>query len=228
MLTKKLVAVLAGLVVLGFVVSAGGDDEKKEHKAILNAVNRVNGALGGILATEQGILANLGHLLTGLDDIVVKLDGLFTQGEGIDLCAAPDLVPLPLPGSTDPTGFCRIDVGPPVRLHVLVHNQGGKPAGPSQTRVMFRVTPDVAVQIPCVASFQPSTAKCAERDVPTQGLGGFLETNVVMDIPDGCFGFFGADDRNCKFKIAVDANDDVKESNEVNNNAAGECIAGIL
>ena len=205
MLTKKLVAVLAGLVVLGFVVSAGGDDEKKEHKAILNAVNRVNGQL-------DGILANLGHLLTGLDDIVVKLDGLIGVVDPIkETCTKPDLVPLPVPGG----GFCRVDSQG--RLHVLVRNQGGGGAVATTTSVLFR-TPSGTGGAFCGAG-------CAEKDIATQVLAGFSGIDLPMDIPAGCFDA----DLKCQFKIAVNStNAETTESDYTNNNAAGECIAGIL
>jgi hypothetical protein len=145
-----------------------------------------------------------------LDDIRVKLDGLLVQGEE-NICAAPDLVPLPLPGG----GFCRIDAQG--KLHVVVHNQGGAAAGPSQTLVVFRTA-------------------SGEQDlfVDTDPLAGFTGTDLAIDIPDGCFGgFFGADDNNvCKFQILVDAKigsavGAVLESNELNNTAAGAC-QGLL
>lgn len=188
MLTKKFVAVLAGLVVLASMVSAGGDPNENSIPAILK------------------------NILAELANINAKLEVL----------QAPDLVPIAAATSSHPEGdFCRGRIDPQGRLHVFVFNQDAGIAGPSQTQVYFRV-PDDKVQKPC-------GAKCTQVDVPTPTVTGRNIIDLVIDIPEGCFGSaFGPDDiNNCQFKIAVDATNAAMESNELNNNAGGAC-QGLL
>lgn len=123
MLTKKFVAVLAVLVVLAFVVSAGGD------------------------SGEKGIPAILNKILAELNSIHIKLDNLVNALP----VKPPDLKPNPWfhhqnPEPTPPD-FCRIlEDG---RLWVSVCNHGAGPAGPSVTEVYFRVPPGTPVQKSC-------------------------------------------------------------------------------
>ncbi len=162
---------------------------------------------------ENSVPAILKNILAELANINAKLEVL----------QVPDLVPLAPATSSHPEGdFCRGRIDPQGRLHVFVYNQGAGIAGPSQTQVFFRVPPDVPVQKSCGAG-------CAQVDVATPGLNSPGIIDLVIGIPEGCFGSaFGPDDiNNCQFKIAVDATNAVMESNELNNNAGGAC-QGLL
>jgi len=185
MLTKKFVAVLAGLVVLAFVVSAGGDPNKGD---------------------EKGIPAILANILTELQSIHVKLDGLVNTLPP----KPPDLIPQPW-GTSAPALFCK-DGSP----FVQVCNRGAGPAGPSVTELYFRVPPGTPVQKSCGDG-------CAQVDVFTPA-SDFCVV-LAFPIPAGCFGSnFGLDDvNNCLFKINVDATNLLNESDESNNLALGAC-----
>lgn len=91
--------------------------------------------------------------------------------------------------------FCRPEDG---QLIVTVHNQGTAAAGPSTTRVDF--------------------AGHGTVDRPTPALTPGASVNLAFAIPPGCF------DPDCEFRIVVDVNDDVAESDEGNNYASGTCI----
>ena len=145
----------------------------------------------------------------GIPEVLNRLDLLLRQISGLELaCTTPDLVPLPV-GSA---GFSRCD--DKGNLHVTIQNQGGGNAAASVTQVFFRVA----------GSTQCGT-DCAQVDAATSPLAAFSGIDLAIKIPNGCF-----DTNNiCKFKISVDGNNDVKnESNEANNNAAGECSGTIL
>jgi hypothetical protein len=194
---------LAAIIALSWlVVPTAGAGDKKNPQGAESSEGR-NSSSDSHGAGDHGMKA----VLRLLDDIRVQLDGLLTQG---NICTAPDLVPLPVPGG----GFCRIDAQG--RLHVVVHNQGGAAAGPSQTLVSFRAT------------------GAPELFVDTDQLAGFSGTDLAINIPDGCFGnFFSTDDNNvCKFQILVDFKigsqfGAVAESDELNNAAFGAC-QGLL
>ena len=142
-MTKKFVAVLAVLVVLAFVVSAGGD------------------------SNEKGVPAILDKILAELNSIGIKLDNLVNA---LPL-NPPDLVPVPWDHSTaEPKGlaaFCR-DGSP----FVQVCNQGAGPAGASVTELYFRVPPGTPVQKSCgdgcaqVDVFTPGTDFCVTLAFP--------------------------------------------------------------
>jgi hypothetical protein len=121
MLTKKFVAVLAGLVVLASVVSAGGDPNENSIPAILK----------NILAELADIRAKL-EVLQAPDLVPVPFAGTVSGG---------------VITSTEPAHFCRLDAQG--KLHVFVYNQSGGPAGPSVTQVFFRVPPGTPVQKSC-------------------------------------------------------------------------------
>jgi CARDB len=102
-----------------------------------------------------------------------------------------DLVPVP-----DASGFfCRLR---DAKLVVTVKNQGAGPAGPSTTEVDFFSHGRVSL--------------------PTPALGPGASTDLLVDIPPGCF------DPDCEFRITVDVLNIVAESNEGNNTANGLCI----
>lgn len=90
--------------------------------------------------------------------------------------------------------FCKRKDG---KLIVTVRNQGAGPAGPSVTRVDF-------------LGFGQFTQ-------PTPPLAPGASVDLVFDIPPGCF------NPDCEFRITVDANNQVVESNDGNNFASGVC-----
>jgi hypothetical protein len=100
-----------------------------------------------------------------------------------------------IPVPDDQGNFCRRREG---GLIVTVRNQGSAPAGPSVTRVDFGAHGTV--------------------DMPTPGLGPGASVDLTFSIPFGCF------DPDCEFRITVDANNSVAESDEGNNTASGVCI----
>jgi CARDB len=103
----------------------------------------------------------------------------------------PDLVPVP-----DRTGsFCRRRDG---KLVVTVKNQGSGHAQASTTQVDFFAHGQVPV--------------------PTPPLAPNASTDLLVDIPPGCF------DPDCNFRITVDIDGVVAESNESNNTADGVCL----
>ena len=83
-------------------------------------------------------------------------------------------------------------------LTVTVKNQGTSGAGPSVTEVDFLAFGKVSM--------------------PTPPLGLGASVDILFPIPPGCF------NPDCEFRIAVDANNQVNESNEGNNIAKGICI----
>ena len=83
-------------------------------------------------------------------------------------------------------------------LTVTVKNQGTSGAGPSVTEVDFFAFGKVSM--------------------PTPPLGLGASADVLFPIPPGCF------NPDCEFRITVDANNQVSESNEGNNIAKGICL----
>jgi hypothetical protein len=90
--------------------------------------------------------------------------------------------------------FCRRR---DLTLTVTVRNQGIGPAGPSVTEVDFFAFGKVSM--------------------PTPPLAPGASVDLFFPIPPGCF------DPDCDFRITVDANNQVNESNEGNNIAKGLC-----
>lgn len=91
--------------------------------------------------------------------------------------------------------FCRRRDG---NLIVTVRNQGTFGAGPSVTTVDFGAFGAVSM--------------------PTPALAAGASVDLAFPIPLGCF------DPDCDFRITVDANNNVVESNEGNNTASGTCL----
>jgi hypothetical protein len=106
----------------------------------------------------------------------------------------PDLVPIPDPQPG--VGFCRRDDRG--NLIVTVLNQGTSGAGPSTTQVDFGTFGQVSL--------------------PTPPLGPGASVDLLFPIPLGCF------DPDCDFRITVDVNNQVSESDEGNNFASGTCL----
>lgn len=111
----------------------------------------------------------------------------------------PDLVPVPDPRPG--VGFCKLVKEGPDRgkLMVTIRNQGNADADASVTRVIF--SPGGAVDIP----------------TPPIGAGASVDLPPVA-IPGVCF------NPDCNFRIVVDADDQVAESDETNNTASGTCL----
>lgn len=110
---------------------------------------------------------------------------------------SPPLLPdlIPLPA---PAGFfCKLD---PTSgdLIVTVRNQGAGPAGLSQTHVVFGTG--------------------FEDQRPTSALGPGSQVDLRFPIPLGCF------QPDCSFRISVDVQDTVIESDETNNVATDLCL----
>lgn len=106
----------------------------------------------------------------------------------------PDLVPVPGPG-TGPGRFCRRRDG---NLVVVVRNQGNATASASVTRVNF--------------------GAFGVADAITPALPPGNQVELEFPIPPGAF------DPDLDFTITVDANNQVAESNELNNTVTGICI----
>ena len=113
-----------------------------------------------------------------------------------------DAVPLDLPAAADlrpvPDAFgffCQFEQG---QLLVIVTNQGSGPAAPSTTRVDF--------------------GDFGSEDVPTPELDAGTSERLLLDTPSGCY------DSDCDFTITVDIGNDVFETVEHNNAAAGSCV----
>jgi len=111
----------------------------------------------------------------------------------------PDLVPVPDPRPG--FGFCKlVEEGPDKgKLVVTVKNQGNADAPASTTRVIF--------------------APGGSFDLPTPPIpaGGSVDLPPIS-MPGVCF------DPDCDFRIIVDANNQVVESNKANNMASGTCL----
>ncbi len=111
-------------------------------------------------------------------------------------CAA-DLVPVGKPDLSGPPGFCKLDKQK--KLIVTIKNGGTGNAVASNTTVEFLPGGSFPLSTPAIAA------------------GGMIDL-TPLDIPAGCFS------PDCKFKITVDANNQIKESSETNNSADGSCL----
>jgi hypothetical protein len=161
-------------------------------------------------AAIKELQATVAKLVGVVNDIKVSQDLLVKELSGLELaCTVPDLLPLPLPGTLDPSGFCRTDTQG--HLEVVVHNQGGGVAGPSKTTVVFHTG---------------SAPFFVETSVDTPQIVGFAEAHVTFDFPADCVG--GLSSGDCEFKIFVDDSEVVAESNETNNRVLGTCTLHII
>lgn len=129
--------------------------------------------------------------------------GQVTDQRGIDVeqiherqKRQPELADLiPVPDETG--SFC---IREDDTLLVTVKNQGTAPAGPSTTQVDFFQYGQISLPTPPLAP------------------GQLTSPPLAFPIPPGSF------DPNCEFRITVDVNNQVAESNEANNIADGVCI----
>jgi hypothetical protein len=112
-------------------------------------------------------------------------------------CAGIDLLPIGRPDLTGPPSFCKVDNQG--RLIVTVKNQGNANARASTTTVEF--FPGGLFSLP----------------TPAIPAGGTVDL-APLNIPAGCY------NPDCEFKITVDSNNQIKESNEGNNIANGSCL----
>ena len=197
---------LSFIVAVSIIVTVVGLSTARTVEAAAAPVNQGVPSLQNAVNTLQDTVNSLRIVVDGIrgDLALVK-----RELSGLELaCTTPDLVPLPV-GSA---GFSRCD--DKGNLHVTVQNQGGGNAAASVTQVFFRVA----------GSTQCGT-DCAQVDAATSPLAAFSGIDLAIKIPNGRFDI----NNICKFKISVDGNNDVKnESNEANNNAAGECSGTIL
>ncbi len=99
-----------------------------------------------------------------------------------------------VPDSNPEVGFCRRQEG---KLLVEVKNQGAGSAGQSTTEVDF--------------------GPYGKFSMATPSLAPGASTNLLFNIPSNCYG------PDCPFKINVDIQSDVTETNEANNVSAGTC-----
>lgn len=165
-------------------------------------------------ATEQQIITKLDSLANQVQSIVANQDLLVKQVDGLELaCTTPDVVPIPLPGKTGPEGFCRLDSEG--NLRILVYNQGGAAAGFFTTVVFFKSAGVVVGDHSFFATSLPAFGS-VEMGAPP--------ANFPITAAAGCFG----SELECHFTIAVDFDNKVTESNEVNNSVDGVCKQGIL
>ncbi len=119
-------------------------------------------------------------------------------------CASPDLVVVGLPNLLVPPSMCKIVKDGPDKgkLIVTVKNDGAKAAPATTTTVDFNVGGSVQLPTPALPAFS----------APVN-----LTTPVL--VPAACY------TPNCSFKITIDAQNQVPESNEGNNNTVGWCVA---
>jgi hypothetical protein len=207
--TRALVrrAVPAAILALGCLVATSVGAAEKASRQEAGDKKDSKDAESAALKELQATVAKL---LGVVNDIKVSQDLLVKELSGLELaCTVPDLLPLPQPGTLDPSGFCRTDTQG--HLEVVVHNQGGGKAGPSKTTVVFHTG---------TAPF------FVETSVDTPEIVGFAEAHVSVDFPADCVG--GLSSGDCEFKIFVDDSEVVAESNESNNRVLGTCTLHII
>ena len=125
---------------------------------------------------------------------LIVLIGMFFL-VGCEPALQPDLVPVNPDGWA---GFCDIDDSG--NLVVNIKNQGLAPAESSHVKVDFGQYGE-SVEV-----------------VPSLGVGETTSITVQFPVTGNCF------DPDCGFEIIVDANDEIDESNELNNSQVGICI----
>ena len=108
----------------------------------------------------------------------------------------PDLAPVKALDAGGVGGYCDLESGG-AALRVTVKNQGKASAPASVTTVLF--VPGVSIA----------------RKTPSLAAGA--STNFTVEIPKNCF------NPDCRFRITVDSEKTIAESNEGNNSANGIC-----
>jgi subtilase family serine protease len=114
---------------------------------------------------------------------------------GCEPTLQPDLVPV---NPDNWAGFCDIDDSG--NLVVNIKNQGLAPAESSHVKVDF-------------GQYGESV-----KVVSSLGVGDTTSIIIPFPVTGNCF------DPDCGFEITVDANDEIDESNELNNSQIGNCI----
>lgn len=153
----------------------------------------------GFVVIETNVELDVVAVYSAGEDIVETLDVERVEPRdlrGDEDDGRPDLVPVPDPEIHPP--FCRRNEAGD--LLVVVENQGTAAAGSSTTRVEF------------------GTNQVEERDTPSLDAGDSVTHTISLPTNPSCFR------PDCPFTITVDANDDVSESNEMNNVRDGICI----
>jgi hypothetical protein len=164
---------------------------------------------------ERRLLLSFECLLHSFENLLDRVLGLepspipaYCRGDDDEPRGEPDLIPVapfPPPPSgapaTLPQNFCISESGGPRAdaLRIIVRNQGDAAAGPSTTRVDFDNNPPI--------------------DLPTPALNPASETMLSVAIPRGCY----EGESPCDFRITVDADGVVAESDENNNTASSFC-----
>lgn len=106
-----------------------------------------------------------------------------------------DLLPEPRGGSTDLTAFCVQDEEG--RLSVHVRNQGSDAARATTTLIQFESGPPVVLPTKPIAPGEKAVVSFVLADICRQ--------------------------RRCRFRIQVDARDEIQETDESNNLVQGAC-----
>jgi hypothetical protein len=109
----------------------------------------------------------------------------------------PDLVPVKALDAGGMGGYCNL-ASDNDSLRVTVRNQGKASAPVSVTTVVFTPGGPIAHKTPALAAG--------------------ASTNFTVQIPKACF------NPDCRFRITVDSEKTVTESNEGNNSANGICV----
>jgi len=121
-----------------------------------------------------------------------------------------DLIPVPDPRSSTSDGirFCKLD--DEMNLVVTVKNRGDQNAPASTTTVVFTKwewTGSSGSMVPVSLDFP----------TPPISAGGSIDL-APISTPAGCY------QPNCHFEITVDSENDVNESNGINNSVSGYCL----
>ena len=109
----------------------------------------------------------------------------------------PDLVPVKALDAGGAGGYCNLESGG-TSLRITVRNQGKAGAPASVTTVLFTPGGPIAHKTPSLAAG--------------------ASTNFTVEIPKNCF------NPDCRFRITVDSEKTVAESNEGNNSVNGICV----
>ena len=123
-----------------------------------------------------------------------------SKKDSFNVVRKPDLIPIGQPNIPGEGSFCnRDETGK--KLIVIVKNQGVVSTSSGSIKVTVEFTPSGSIS----------------GNIPSDIPGGGT-AQISFEIPSGCF------DADCDFKIIVDPDNNVGESDETNNSANGRCI----